>query len=129
MKTPRYTLAEIRDYAARNAAHRPEWGKVAGWNDEELAARLGKTTRTSTALASLRWYFANEDAPVAETAEAPAAPEAEPVPALRSFAELAALPTFADFEAISAEETAALSKEERAKISKRKSYLKKREGV
>ena len=127
MTAPRYTLEEIREYAARNAPHRPEWNKVAAWSDEELVARLGKTTRTSTALASLRWYFANED--VAETAEAPAAPEAEPVPALRSFAELVALPTFADFEAISAEELTALPKEERAKISKRKSYLKKREGV
>lgn len=56
--------------------------------------------------------------------EATVAPEEAAPAAIRSYDTIMGLASFADLEAVTAEEISTFSKEERAKFSKRKSYLK-----
>lgn len=71
-----YTLADIRTHAAKNAEKNPEWAPVVNWSDDELKARLGKTSKIGTAITSVRWYLRNPTVdPLAPNAEPKAKPE------------------------------------------------------
>lgn len=58
--TKNYALKDVREYATRNQEKHPEWTRVVAWTDAELKERLGRTTKFSSALASVRWYLKNE---------------------------------------------------------------------
>ena len=65
---------DVRAHATKNAEKNPLWGEVAKWTDDQLTARLGKTSKIGTALTSAKWYCANPTVdPLAPKAEAPKA--------------------------------------------------------
>lgn len=72
---------EVRAHATKNAEKNPLWAEVAKWDDAQLSARLGKTSKIGTASVSAKWYASNPTvdplAPKAKPEPKPEAPEAE----------------------------------------------------